>query len=196
MSGFIKKDLAIIRCNLKTYLIILIVYLIFSIYQKINISFMGPFFSIMLIFTTFNYDNYSKWDMYAATLPKGRINNVLAKYLTTFILCFISSLFCSIFNYFLIDNYSYLSDFGSLLGTIMVIAIFFPIIYKFGIEKARIIIFGLVFAFIFLGMFLLNNINLNNISFNFSISLFIIGIIILLLISIFLSIRISLKKEY
>ena len=74
MLGFIKKDLAMIKSNFKSLIFLVIIYLLLGLYGQMDISFILPFISVMLIMTTFNYDNYNKWDAYAATLPNGRIN--------------------------------------------------------------------------------------------------------------------------
>ena len=117
----------------------------------------------------FSYDEFNKWDTYAITLPKGRTNIVKAKYLATFItilLTIIVTIPLSMgINYFKNNTLDLTTTF---LNTLMLnVGIFFmpivmyPLIYKFGIEKARIH-FTIVFLLLFLSFyFFIDHFNFN-----------------------------------
>lgn len=72
MIGFIKKDLFMIKANLKTFLITFVLYLILAIQGSFDITFVIPLIGIMLFITTFSYDDYNNWNAYVATIPNGR----------------------------------------------------------------------------------------------------------------------------
>ena len=81
MLGFIIKDLAILKSNMKYFLSFMIIYAILA--NQMGIFSVLSFFSIFLMFSTFTYESYNNWDAFAATLPNGRKNSVKAKYLAT-----------------------------------------------------------------------------------------------------------------
>ena len=74
MIGFIKKDLAMIKSNFKLMGILLFFYVVMGLLGEMDISFILPFMSVMIMISTFSYDNYNKWDAYSVTLPNGRKN--------------------------------------------------------------------------------------------------------------------------
>ena len=53
--------------------------------------------------------------------------------------------------------------FGTVFGTLLVLTFMYPIIYKFGVEKARIGIFLLVFGIVIIGSLLANYIDLSTV---------------------------------
>ncbi len=153
MLGFIKKDLYMMKGNLKILAILFIIYIGFSLDGKMDISFLIPLMSVMLIMSTFSYDTYNKWDAYSCTIPNGRKNGVKAKYLTTLILIVVSALIISFFSVIFMNFQSNLDlekiktfIIESIIGSLFLEAIMFPSIYKFGIEKARIGIFMIIFG--------------------------------------------------
>ena len=93
MIGFLKKELAMIKSNFTMLGIITIVYIILGFYDEMDVSFILPFICVMIMISSFSYDDNSKWDAYLITLPEGRKNSVKAKYLFTIILIIISSLY-------------------------------------------------------------------------------------------------------
>ena len=205
MLGFIKKDLLTIKSNLKILLVIFVVFAIMAFNGDMSISFLPPYMSVMIMMSTFSYDAYNKWDSYASTLPNGRKNIVTSKYLSTIILIlcttfivFILGILCSTLNNVKID---FLELFATIFATILCEAIMYPIIFKFGIEKARIGIFALIFGIILLGELLINYINvgkvLNSLSFfnNWWIIIFPLLVIIMLFSSYLISLKIYMKKE-
>ena len=83
MIGFNKKDLFIIKANLKSLLIIFVLYLMLAIQGTFDVTFIIPLIGIMLFISTFSYDDFNNWNSYAVTLPNGRKNVVRAKYIAS-----------------------------------------------------------------------------------------------------------------
>ena len=96
MLGFIKKDLAMIKSNFKILAILFILYAIMGFSGEMDISFILPFISVMLMLTTFSYDSFNKWDAYCVTLPDGRKNSVKAKYVATLVMILIITVITTI----------------------------------------------------------------------------------------------------
>ena len=86
MLGFIKKDIAMIKSNFKLIGILIVVYTIMGLMGEVDISFILPFMSVMIMISTFSYDNYNNWDAYSISLPNGRKNSVKAKYIATILM--------------------------------------------------------------------------------------------------------------
>ncbi len=171
MIGFIKKDLAMIKSNFKLLAVLITIYAIMGFMNKMDISFILPFMCVMIMISSFSYDNYNKWDAYSISLPNGRKNSVKSKYITiilmTLIVTIITLILSFIISYVNTKNINYeqilVTMFGTVFGTLLVLAIIYPIIYRFGVEKARIGIFLLVFGIIIIGSLFANFIDLSNI---------------------------------
>ena len=209
MIGLIKKDLLMLKGNCKVFIIMLLIYTGLGIYGQADLSFLIPFMSFLMMMTTFNYDNYNKWDAYVVTLPDGRKNSVKAKYLATLILILVASIIVTILS--LIIAYSKNNtDYESLLlvilgctfATVLLEVFMYPAIYKFGVEKARIGILVIVCAIIFIEEFMRKYIDfyaINKIFDVFNDYIFLalpITMILSLFISYSISASIYMKKEF
>ena len=209
MIGLIKKDLLMIKSNLKLVIIIFAVLFVMSLQGEFDISFVPPFIVVMLFMSTFSYDEYNKWDAYAITLPNGRKSVVTSKYLATLILIAISIIITIVLNIIvgLINNNINLDSMlptmiGCFFGIILVEAIIYPFIFKYGIEKGRIGLF--IGSFVIVGVISFikkaTNINISTNIVNFFEAYWYIIIPILftgfLYISYCISKKIYLKKEF
>ena len=210
MIGFIKKDLAMIKSNFKLLAVLIIVYAIMGFMNKMDISFILPFMCVMIMISSFSYDNYNKWDAYSISLPNGRKNSVKSKYITTILMTLIVTIITLILSFIIsyvntkTINYEQIlvTMFGTVFGTLLVLAIMYPIIYKFGVEKARIGIFLIVFGIIIIGSLFANFIDLSNILkyLSFLEDYIILILIIIAILMVYISYKISeeifSKKEF
>jgi len=157
MPGLIKKDLLMIKSNLKLVIIMFVVFILLAMNGNGNFTFIPSFISVMLFMSTFSYDEYNKWDAYAITLPNGRSNIVKSKYIATLILIFCSILVtlitCIILGY-VNQNFECKAIietlFGCFFAVVLIQSIMYPFIFKFGIEKSRIGIFVVIFSLTFI----------------------------------------------
>lgn len=209
MLGLIKKDFLIIKGNSKLIIIMLFIFFIMALQGGFDISFVPPLVVVMLFISTFSYDEYNKWDAYAITLPNGRKTIVKSKYIANLILIALSIIITLLLNCLvgIINNKLEFNNFistliGGSFATILIQAIMLPLIFKFGIEKGRILLFVLIFSITGItGIFskiIKLNIPTNIITF-FNTYWFVI-IPIILVIAILISYKISekiyLKKEF
>jgi hypothetical protein len=157
MKGLIYKDLLTMSSYKKSFLVILITFVIISSTNSSYgtfISFYIPFFVVMMSISTFNYDEYSKWDAYALTLPLSRKDIVKSKYtfsLAAMITGSIIGLIVSIILTYIQTktvaiNDVLLSLVGVDIGMLLLLSFMFPLIYKFGAEKGRMFLFIFIFA--------------------------------------------------
>lgn len=151
MLGLIKKDLLLMKTNAKSLLVIFIIYLLMAINGNFDIVVMLPLFMMVLLISTFGYDEYNNWDAYVNALPVGRKNIILSKYLTSAILLVCSSIISCIIAYVLTFFYeksdishslSYIG--GCLCGMLITISLMYPLIFKYGSQKGRIAGFVLI----------------------------------------------------
>ena len=217
MKGLIIKDLCVIKNQMKTLLLVLAFFIIFSIINEdaTFILFLVPFYMIMILITTFNYDEFNKWDSFCNSLPLSRKEIVKSKYilfnatsLIVLILGIIASLIIPIF----IENITFESIFASIIGVAfgicLVISLLIPFYYKFGSQKGRIMLFlCIVILALLIGAItsldIFNNIelmnlinNLNNLSLGMFALLLIIVTVIIMTISYYISIKIYSNKEF
>ena len=210
MIGFIKKDLAMIKSNFKLLGVLIVIYAIMGLMNKMDISFILPFMCVMIMISSFSYDNYNKWDAYSISLPNGRKNSVKSKYITTILMTLIVSIITIILSFIIsyvntqTINYEQIlvTIFGTIFGTLLVLTIMYPIIYKFGVEKARIGIFILVFGIVIIGSLLATYVDLSNILKvltvleDYLVIILIMISIIMVYVSYLISLHINLKKEF
>lgn len=210
MLGLIKKDLLMIKSNIKILFIILVVYGVMAYKGQMDLSFILPFMSVMIMISTFSYDTYNKWDAYACCLPNGRKNSVKAKYIATLLLIIITTVIVTVMmiaiTYIHTKTIDLASTFPSILGTVFATIILqsfmYPSIYKFGVEKARIGIFIVVFGIAIVGGIIANYIDfkpmlqvLDNLG-NYWMLILPVVMILVLYLSYKISEEIYKKKEY
>ena len=217
MKGLIIKDLCVLKNQMKTLLLVLAFFIIFSIINEdaTFILFLVPFYMIMILITTFNYDEFNKWDSFCNSLPLSRKEIVKSKYIlfnaTSLIVLILGIIASRIIPNF-IENITFESIFASIIGVAfgicLVISLLIPFYYKFGANKGRIMLFLcivilalLIGAITSLDIFniieLMNLINnLNNLSLGMFALLLIIVTVIIMTISYYISIKIYSNKEF
>lgn len=154
MTGLIWKDLLVLRKQMKSYLIILALYLVLAALGLFPISVVSATLEIILLMlplSAFTYDEMSHWDRYAAALPVGRRTMVAARYLFTLgvaLLAAVVGVICSLlFSLFSSE------PLGENLVAVVVclgIGLFYadlllPLCYKLGPERARPWLYVVIF---------------------------------------------------
>jgi len=110
--------------------------------------------SLILFISTFSYDDFNNWNSYAVTLPNGRKNVVRAKYIVSIILTVvlgIGALAIGIGISYTKTNSINLDEIisslmGTMLSSVIIITLLYPIVFKFGATNGRIILFAVVFG--------------------------------------------------
>ncbi|MGM9975012.1 MAG: ABC-2 transporter permease [Clostridiaceae bacterium] len=153
MTGLVLKDILNLKKNFKTLILITIFYIgIFRLSgDAAFLSGMILFIFVMQFITSFSYDDIAKWDRYALSLPIKRTEMVKSKYLLALMFLIIGSaasfLMDIAFRYF--DNTldikeSLLTMYSLAAVACIFISILMPLIYKFGVERSRIMVIGCV----------------------------------------------------
>lgn len=167
MLGFMLKDVYAMKKQIKIVLLISLFYVGISIVNK-NIAFLSflvLFADMGLILATFSYDDKGHWEKYARILPISYQKMVLSRYTEVLIVNGAMFVIFMPITIFLKEPGQEMLEVISLMVTaicagIILLSIMFPIIYKVGIEKARIMVFILVFIPVFLGA-ILNTMDIN-----------------------------------
>ena len=210
MLGLMKKDFLLIKANIKSMIIIFIVFLIFAFQGTFDIAFIVPIIGIMLFISTFSYDDFNNWNSYAVTLPDGRKNVVKAKYVASIILAVALGILCLIISMaisYVRTNSMNFDDtisllMGTMLSSVIIISLLYPIMFKYGATNGRIIMFVVIFGIAGIGVllekfvdmtFLMNMINELD---NYSLIAIPVISIILLGISYLISSKIYINKEF
>ncbi|AFA47801.1 ABC-2 transporter permease [Acetobacterium woodii] len=148
MKGLILKDILNLKGSFKTLGIMLIFFSVVFISQGNGFVFgIVIFMFAMMVITTMSYDDLAKWDIYALTMPITRKEMVLSKYLVMGILNSIGIVIALIVG--VLGNLELGEPIGGellvIVGAISLIAVIIssvviPLIYKFGAEKARLML--------------------------------------------------------
>ena len=216
MKGLIIKDLCVIKNQMKSLLLVLALFIFLSIANKdaTFVLFLIPFYMIMILITTFSYDEFNKWECYCNSLPLSRKEIVKAKYLlfnASSLIVLILGVLASFIIPNFIENTTFESIYASIIGVAfgicLVISLLIPFYYKFGSQKGRIMLFltvailalliGTITSLdVFNNIELMNIINsLNNLSLGMFTLLLIIVTIIIMTISYYISVKIYSNKE-
>ncbi|MDM8239777.1 ABC-2 transporter permease [Pseudoflavonifractor phocaeensis] len=147
MTGLMVKDFLVMRKSIKTYILFLAFYFVMAALGIFPISFITAMVQIiimMLPLSAFSYDEMSKWDRYAFSLPLGRRAVAGARYLFALSLALFAALFglvsCLVLSGFfhdpnLVENC--LTVTVSLALGLLYCDILLPLTYKLGPERAR-----------------------------------------------------------
>lgn len=209
MLGLMKKDLFVMRGNWKHLLLFLAIILLIAMDGNEIFYFVPVFISVMVFMTTFSYDDYNKWNAYAITLVKDRTTIVRAKYIGSILLTIGAILITYLFAFVVswLGNkivWTQMNEMmlGCSFAMILLQSFMFPLIFKYGTEKGRLVLFfGFFFISAVLG-FLVKSVDWSQftgmVSFlnSYGLWLIIVGGIILFSISYIISKHIYQKKEF
>ncbi len=148
--GLIIKDLLLIKENWKQLLIFALIFIVIGLEGNQILTFVPIFLSLMVLLSTFSYDDYNKWNSYAVTLPNGRKNIVRAKYVASIGLSVLAILFTylmiiisSMMNHQLNLEETTITLLGCWSAVVLLQSFMYPLIFKVGLEKGRIFLFVL-----------------------------------------------------
>ena len=163
IKALLLKDLLELKTYKKSLFIILLFYFFYIFFQskEANGSYIGVLM-IMLIFSmipmsTFGYDERTNTSRYLNTLPIGRKEMVLEKHLLTFISIILGAILGTIISivlaYLASGNIPNIKDMlpyimGGILGISIMDSIQIISIYKYGMEKGRIMLYVMILGIV------------------------------------------------
>ena len=148
MKGLLVKDLLMMRQHIFLTLVIILVYA----FVAVTANGMAEVFSFITIFlgiffpvNTLAYDDKAHWDRLALSMPVSRTTVILSKYLLSLgfmvVLSAVSLFFIWAIQKGAVTTEDFLGVAGVLALGVTLVSIMLPLMFKFGVEKARIIIF-------------------------------------------------------
>lgn len=216
MKGLLLKDLSIIKTQIRSVVLIMIIAL-FMMLAGNNTTFAVVYSNILFVtfgINTLSYDSHDNGYAFLFTLPISRKLYVLEKYVFSMLSVVtgtILSLILMLGVSFVKDNYMLTSSeisfvIGYAIGAFVVLAIMLPVNLKFGPEKGRIAMIVLI-AIVMAGVFSISKIagtvDLTKLYFEMrEVSIFVIWTILILVtliiisLSYMISCKVMEKKEF
>ncbi len=153
MKGLILKDIYNLKKYGKTLFLIAALYFMLSFMMDNADVFVGMIvimFAITTV-TSFAYDNQSGWDVYVNTMPVSRKHVVLSKYLLSGLLILAGGVLAVLMGWVNglirhIGNFSQtlLTAYALCAAGLVFVSILLPLVYRFGVERSRVIIIAVV----------------------------------------------------
>lgn len=209
MIGMLKKDLFMIKNNYKSLLFALVILVFYSVAFDMDMSFFLPFMGLMMCISTFSYDDYNNWHVYASSLSQGKVNVVKSKYIITLATATILTLAGTLISCIISNTKGRLnideslgSMMGGLAGIIIFMSVVFPILFKYGAEKGRIAMLTIVLSIVGLVLLFTKVVKIevpkNFIVFldTYFVIVFVIASIVFIGISYLISKKLYLKREF
>ncbi len=149
MRGLLIKDLINLKKQYRVLLVMFVFYIVVSLTSGDN-AFFGGVVSIMMVMltvTSMSYDEYAKWDKYALTMPVSRRDLVLSKYLLGLLLSGAAFIINLLYQASMELPYKEVLGIAfSLAGvSILFISLVLPFLFKYGMEKGRLIMMMVLF---------------------------------------------------
>ena len=209
MKGLFLKDFYMMKKYCRSYLLIMLIFLLVSVFSDNNFFFIlyPVILSSMIPVTLISYDEKSKWNFYADTLPVSRKQLVSVKYMMMLILLGTGILLIGViqfgrmlyFQNFSVETLVLLTGILLIAGTLSS-SLLLPVIFKMGVEKGRLayyLVLGVICA-VFAGMGVLTSKeSVQNVFLPSVKTVWIIagGAVLLFIFSWFLSVRFYQKRE-
>ena len=155
MKGLLVKDFSYIFKDIKILLFMLGFYLVLFIStgaEPSAVSGMIMMVLIIMVTSSFTYDDSNNWNIYALTMPVNREDIVFSKYILVFS-SFLAGIILSLAVTIIVNSINGIYGIVNTLYVSLGIGSFFllhsfimfPVIFKYGEEKTRILMMGLLF---------------------------------------------------
>ncbi|MDF2566762.1 MAG: hypothetical protein K0R90_218 [Oscillospiraceae bacterium] len=154
MRGLLIKDLINLKSYGKTVLITIGFFIAFSIVTKNTsmVTTMVIMYASMLPITSITFDERAKWERFALAMPIPREHFVISKYLLGLIMMLSGIIITSLVNMGITFTLGNENDMRTSILTLLTMTVFgvlylsaiLPVIFKMGVEKARIIMIGIL----------------------------------------------------
>ncbi|MBC8586881.1 ABC-2 transporter permease [Paratissierella segnis] len=153
MKGLLIKDLINLKKSFGTIIAMIVLYFLFA-YQSGDPSIlvgMIVFLLTMMSITSMSYDDMAKWDKFALSMPISRKTIVYSKYILAVLLSLAGLVLSTGIGYIVIllkakmSIQEYLvASYAIFVLSMAFICIIIPLIFKFGVEKSRLMMMGAI----------------------------------------------------
>lgn len=153
MKGLIIKDILNLKKSLNTLIAMFIFYILWA-YKFGDPTILIAMITLMLTMmsiTSMSYDDLAKWDKFALAMPISRQKLVYSKYILSILLAICGVGISVAISYILVlvngkisTSQLFLSAYVIFIISILFSCIVLPLIYKFGVEKSRIMMMAVI----------------------------------------------------
>lgn len=153
MKGLLLKDLLGLKRYLRTFIVLLLFYIVFA-FSTDSAGFligMSALLAAMLPMAAFAYDETAKWDNFGLTLPVRRQDVVRSRYLLALLFLLLGMVLSVILAMALdlvkgraIQLETLTACYIAIGFTFLIDAVMLPLFYRFGPEKARFMMIGVM----------------------------------------------------
>jgi len=149
MIALLQKDLYVLWKQMKIYAVLLLVY---ALLPSTYLNIFGVVYGAILPYTAMAYDERAKWEQLAAMMPYRDLDIVLSKYALGALFSGIAAVAAGVGQ--LIVHQFYQTESGEWFTpetaaiafgiALTIMAVTLPVLFRFSVEKARIMIFVLI----------------------------------------------------
>lgn len=172
MKGLLIQDFSYLLENIKTYALMMLFFIVVFVVSGVNSAgIMGvlTFLAFTISLNSFAFDDINSWNKYALTMPLNRSDIVIGKYLyallsvgVIMVITYVLTIVTGIINGEVGVELKNVALASIIVASIVIVfmSIIFPIIFKLGMEKARMLMIAIFIApaiIVFLGMKLFPN---------------------------------------
>ena len=149
MKGLIIKDLLNLKKSLNSVFALIIFYAFIGYTSgapRMLIGMISVLLTMMTV-TTIAYDDLAKWDKYALAMPVSRRELVLSKYVLSFVLALTGVGVSTLIAYIIMNvknSELLLTSYSVFSISLLFSSIVLPLIFKFGVEKSRLMMMAAI----------------------------------------------------
>jgi len=149
MTALLQKDLYVLWKQMKIYAVLMLVY---ALLPSTYLNIFGVVYGAILPYTAMAYDERAKWEQLAAMMPYRDLDIVLSKYALGAIFSAVAAVAAGVGQ--LIVHQFYQTEGGEWFTpeaaviafgmALTIMAVTLPVLFRFSVEKARVMIFVLI----------------------------------------------------
>ncbi|WP_294360983.1 ABC-2 transporter permease [uncultured Clostridium sp.] len=143
MKGLLLKDILNLKKQGLIYIFLIALWFFIGIRNK-DISYLSGLIAMVTMLipvTAISYDEKANWERYALTMPISKDTIVISRYLLTICISLLGGVLSTIAGLLISINIKevLLTNMSVISVCLLFISVAFPFIFKYGVEKARII---------------------------------------------------------
>jgi ABC-type transport system involved in multi-copper enzyme maturation permease subunit len=167
LKGLLLKDFINLRKSGRTVFFIIAFFIVFGFTVGETTDFIQGMIVLlcsMMVINSFSYDSVAKWDKYVLSLPVGRKDVVLSKYILGLLLTgagavisFFMSMALGIIRHSGEQSEILMECYALFALSLLFLCLLLPLIFRFGVEKGRMLLMLVYFVPVFVIVMLANS---------------------------------------
>jgi len=149
MTALLQKDLYVLWKQMKIYAVLLLVY---ALLPSPYLNIFGVVYGAILPYTAMAYDERAKWEQLAAMMPYRDLDIVVSKYVLGGLFSAVAAVLTGlgqlvIHQFYQTESGEWFTPETAVIAfgmALTIMAVTLPVLFRFSVEKARIMIFVLI----------------------------------------------------